>query len=66
MEPLLAKAVGNDKELESRVLNMFQQQTTMPKANFSDGKKSAQASPPKDEVEFCLGIATEQLPLFKK
>ena len=72
MQPLLATAVAGDKELEGKVLSLFEAQTTMPKSSLKNplinedkdndfGKVHLQ-----DEVEFCIRLSTEQLPQFKR
>ena len=78
MEPLLGRAVGDDRELKMRVHNLFHVQAKLPKSRIS------QMPPPTqnvaddltgsigemgqscDEVEFCRRLARDQMPLFRR
>lgn len=74
MQPLMTKAVGEDKDLKLKVLALFTHQTKVPLSRFHARPSKDQANNnsedtekmSNDEVEFCLKIAKEQLPLFRK
>jgi hypothetical protein len=72
MQPLLATAVAGDKELEGKVLSLFEAQTTMPKSSLKNPLTNEDKDNDfgkvhlRDEVEFCIRLSTEQLPQFKR
>ena len=77
MEPLLARAVGEDRELKGRVHSLFHVQAKLPKSRISQMPPTANVADDLtgsigemgqscDEVEFCRRLAREQLPLFRR
>ncbi len=78
MQPLVAKAVGDDQDLKQKVVHLFTTQTKIPlskihtrhykeqqaKENSGTGEDADKQFT--DEVEFCIKIAKDQLPMFRK